>query len=244
MVFLAEKTFVDRVRNNIERQIVDNLVISAQALTKNILAPSGQTLNILRGINLFVNSGEAVAILGPSGSGKSTLLGILAGLDTFSDGTVSLFGQDLNSLDEDQKSLLRLGKIGFVFQSFQLMPGMSALENVILPMKLAGKSDFNEKAKKILTDVGLESRLDHLPQQLSGGEQQRVAIARAFACTPRILFADEPTGNLDDENSAQIENLLFQLKSQFNTSLVVVTHENRLANRCDRILRMQGGILS
>tara|TARA_Y100001935_G_scaffold255360_2_gene267932 strand:- start:8755 stop:9489 length:735 start_codon:yes stop_codon:yes gene_type:complete len=244
MVFSAEKTFVDRVRNNRERQRVDNLVISAQALTKNILAPSGQTLNILRGINLFVNSGEAVAILGPSGSGKSTLLGILAGLDTFSDGTVSLFGQDLNSLDEDQKSLLRLGKIGFVFQSFQLMPGMSALENVILPMKLAGKSDFNEKAKKILTDVGLESRLDHLPQQLSGGEQQRVAIARAFACTPRILFADEPTGNLDDENSAQIENLLFQLKSQFNTSLVVVTHENRLANRCDRILRMQGGILS
>ena len=167
MVFSAEKTFVDRVRNNRERQRVDNLVISAQALTKNILAPSGQTLNILRGINLFVNSGEAVAILGPSGSGKSTLLGILAGLDTFSDGTVSLFGQDLNSLDEDQKSLLRLGKIGFVFQSFQLMPGMSALENVILPMKLAGKSDFNEKAKKILTDVGLESRLDHLPQQLS-----------------------------------------------------------------------------
>tara|TARA_Y100001935_G_C17291892_1_gene503849 strand:- start:238 stop:909 length:672 start_codon:yes stop_codon:yes gene_type:complete len=223
---------------------MDNFVIVAQALTKNVQAPDGRSLSILRGIDLHVNRGEAVAILGPSGSGKSTLLGILAGLDNFSGGKVTLLGKNLGSLDEDQKSVLRLGRVGFIFQSFQLMPGMSALENVNLPIKLAGEKNAIQKAKKILLDVGLESRMDHLPQQLSGGEQQRVAIARAFACTPKILFADEPTGNLDDENSLQIENLLFQLKNQFNTSLVVVTHENRLANRCDRILKMHGGILT
>jgi len=222
---------------------VDNLVIRAKALNKQVKAPDGGRLDILRGVDLQVNAGEAVAILGASGSGKSTLLGLLAGLDRPSGGEVSLLGQVLGGLDEDRCAQLRLGQVGFVFQSFQLMPGMSALENVSLPLQLSGIKDARPQAVRLLGEVGLEERMHHLPQQLSGGEQQRVAIARAFAGPPRVLFADEPTGNLDSKTGQQIEQLLFDLRDRFGTALVLVTHEQRLADRCDRVLQMQGGVL-
>lgn len=223
---------------------MEDLVIRAKALTKRVQAPDGGSLDILRGVDLQVNAGEAVAILGASGSGKSTLLGLLAGLDRPSGGQVSLLGQALETLDEDRCAQLRLGKVGFVFQSFQLMPGMSALENVTLPLQLAGKANAREQAQRLLGEVGLGERMQHLPQQLSGGEQQRVAIARAFAGPPQVLFADEPTGNLDSRTGIQIEQLLFDLRDRFGTALVMVTHEQRLADRCDRVLQMQGGELS
>jgi len=222
---------------------VQDLVIRAKALKKSVTAPDGAQLDILRGLDLQVNAGEAVAILGASGSGKSTLLGLLAGLDRPTGGEVSLLDKPLQVLDEDQCAQLRLGRVGFVFQSFQLMPGMSALENVSLPMQLAGINDARSKAERLLSEVGLVERMHHLPQQLSGGEQQRVAIARAFAGPPRVLFADEPTGNLDSKTGQQIEQLLFDLRDRFGTALVLVTHEQRLADRCDRILHMRGGAL-
>jgi len=222
---------------------VQDLVIRAKALKKSVTAPDGAQLDILRGLDLQVNAGEAVAILGASGSGKSTLLGLLAGLDRPTGGEVSLLDKPLQVLDEDQCAQLRLGRVGFVFQSFQLMPGMSALENVSLPMQLAGIDDARNKAEHLLSEVGLVERMHHLPQQLSGGEQQRVAIARAFAGPPRVLFADEPTGNLDSKTGQQIEQLLFDLRDRFGTALVLVTHEQRLADRCDRILHMRGGAL-
>ena len=222
---------------------MENLVISARSLEKRVDAPDGGSLAILRGIDLQVNAGEALAILGASGSGKSTLLGLLAGLDQPSSGEVSLLGQPLQQLDEDQRAQLRLGQVGFVFQSFQLMPGMTAVENVRLPLQLTGQADAQAQAARLLGDVGLSGRLAHLPQQLSGGEQQRVAIARAFAGPPRVLFADEPTGNLDSATGAQVEQLLFDLRDQYGTTLVLVTHEQRLADRCDRIVRLDAGQL-
>ena len=206
-------------------------------------APGGGSLTILRGIDLQVNAGEALAILGASGSGKSTLLGLLAGLDQPSSGEVSLLERPLQELDEDQRARLRLGRVGFVFQSFQLMPGMTALENVRLPLQLTGQADAQAQAERLLRDVGLSGRMSHLPQQLSGGEQQRVAIARAFAGPPRVLFADEPTGNLDSTTGEQVEQLLFDLRDQFGTTLVLVTHEQRLADRCDRVVRLDAGQL-
>lgn len=205
-------------------------------------SPEGGELTILRGIDLEVNAGEALAILGASGSGKSTLLGLLAGLDQPSSGEVSLLGQSLQKLDEDGRARLRLGRVGFVFQSFQLMPGMSALENVRLPLQLAGGDP--EQAARLLRDVGLGERLSHLPQQLSGGEQQRVAIARAFAGPPAVLFADEPTGNLDSRTGRQVERLLFELRDRYGTTLVLVTHEDRLADCCDRVVRLEAGVLA
>lgn len=240
-VFEAETA---RSNNRREAKIVRDLVIRAKALKKSVKSPGGGTLDILRGVDLEVNAGEAVAILGASGSGKSTLLGLLAGLDRPSAGEVSLLGNALENLDEDQCAQLRLGKVGFVFQSFQLMPGMSALENVSLPLQLSGASDARDQATSLLGEVGLAERLHHLPQQLSGGEQQRVAIARAFAGPPRVLFADEPTGNLDSDTGTQIEQLLFDLRDRSGTALVLVTHEQGLADRCDRIVRMQGGALT
>jgi putative ABC transport system ATP-binding protein len=222
---------------------VDNLVISTRSLEKRVDAPDGGSLTILRGIDLQVNAGEALAILGASGSGKSTLLGLLAGLDQPSSGEVSLLGRHLQELDEDQRARLRLGRVGFVFQSFQLMPGMTALENVRLPLQLTGQADAQAQAERLLRDVGLSGRMSHLPQQLSGGEQQRVAIARAFAGPPRVLFADEPTGNLDSTTGEQVEQLLFDLRDQFGTTLVLVTHEQRLADRCDRVVRLDAGQL-
>ena len=196
------------------------------------------------GIDLHVNSAEAVALLGASGSGKSTLLGLLAGLDDPTSGSAFLLQQNLSEISEEQRSRLRLGRVGFVFQSFQLIPGMTALENVILPLQLAGVDKASEQARQLLQDVGLGKRMTHLPRQLSGGEQQRVAIARAFAGEPEVLFADEPTGNLDAETGEQIIQLLFNLRDRCNTALLMVTHDDQLAKRCDRVYRLHGGRLS
>ncbi len=200
-------------------------------------------LNILSGVELKVNAGEAVALLGASGSGKSTLLGLLAGLDQATDGEILLLGQDMGALDEDGCARVRLGQVGFVFQSFQLLQGMTALENVALPLKLCKASAPEQQAGQLLDEVGLSARSDHLPQQLSGGEQQRVALARAFAGDPKILFADEPTGNLDPETGAQIIELMFAMRDRCGTALVLVTHDEKLAQPCDTIYRLTGGKL-
>lgn len=216
-------------------------VIQARALTKRVKSPEGGLLDILCGVDVDVKRGEAVAILGASGSGKSTLLGLLAGLDQPSSGEVRLLDQPLTEMDEDARAHLRLGRVGFVFQSFQLLQGMSALENVYLPLKLSARPDAREQAARLLREVGLGQRLGHQPTQLSGGEQQRVAIARAFAGPPQVLFADEPTGNLDQTTGRQIEDLLFDLRNRHATALVMVTHEPRLAERCDRVLQLEAG---
>lgn len=184
-----------------------------------------------------------MAIVGSSGSGKSTLLGLLAGLDTPSEGKVILDGEDFSALDEDGRALVRAGRVGFVFQSFQLVHGLSALENVMLPMELAGQEDARERALQILAQVGLSQRGAHYPAQLSGGEQQRVAIARAFALLPKILFADEPTGNLDQKTGASIIELLFTMNDQSNTTLVLVTHDNKLAGQCGVRYELEAGQL-
>ncbi|WP_456416546.1 ABC transporter ATP-binding protein [Thiolapillus sp.] len=220
-----------------------NTLISAKNVTKNVQAPSGALLSILKGVDLNVNAGEAVALLGASGSGKSTLLGLLAGLDEPVAGEVALLGQRLKGLDEDARARLRLGRVGFVFQSFQLLPGMTALENVALPLQIAGKGGHHAQALRLLEAVGLADRSDHLPRQLSGGEQQRVALARAFAGDPRVLFADEPTGNLDPETGRQIIDLMFSLRDRCATALVLVTHDDKLAMRCDRVYRLAYGKL-
>lgn len=219
-------------------------IIETHSLEKRVASPEGGHIDILRRVNMHVNRGEAVAILGASGSGKSTLLGLLAGLDQASGGEVRLLGESLHGMDEDARARLRLGRVGFVFQSFQLLAGLTALENVYLPLQLAGRQDAARQARMLLQEVGLEARLSHQPQQLSGGEQQRVAIARAFAGPPRVLFADEPTGNLDQATGQQIERLLFELRDRHATALVMVTHEQRLAARCDRILRLEQGRLT
>lgn len=200
-------------------------------------------LDILQHIDLQVSSGEAVAILGASGSGKSTLLGLLAGLDEASAGEVRLFDTPLSSLDEDGRAALRAGKVGFVFQSFQLLSGMTALENVMLPLELAGHKSPEQAAKEALSQAGLAKRLHHYPSQLSGGEQQRVALARAFAPSPKILFADEPTANLDAHTGERVAELLFRLQEQSDTVLILVTHDEMLARRCDRRLYLREGRL-
>lgn len=217
------------------------ILISAQELTKTVQSPDGTPLNILTGVDLAVNSGEAVALLGASGSGKSTLLGLLAGLDQPSSGEASLLDQSMSQLNEDERARLRLGRVGFVFQSFQLLPGMTALENVALPLHLTNTEDARNRAQKILTEVGLGKRVNHLPRQLSGGEQQRVAIARAFAGDPEVLFADEPTGNLDTDTGQQIIDLLFALRDRKDTAMLLVTHDANLAEKCDRICRLDAG---
>lgn len=192
---------------------------------------------------MSISEGSSVAIVGSSGSGKSTLLGLLAGLDTPSEGKVILDGEDFSALDEDGRALVRAGRVGFVFQSFQLVHGLSALENVMLPMELAGQEDARERALQILAQVGLSQRGAHYPAQLSGGEQQRVAIARAFALLPKILFADEPTGNLDQKTGASIIELLFTMNDQSNTTLVLVTHDNKLAGQCGVRYELEAGQL-
>lgn len=217
-------------------------VLSAEGIEKSIDGPSGR-LTILHQLDVAVAAGEAVAIVGPSGSGKSTLLGILAGLDLPTAGTVELLGKPLAGLDEDQRAQLRAGRVGFVFQSFQLLPGLSALENVMLPLELAGRDDAQSRARAMLADVGLEARASHHPLQLSGGEQQRVALARAFVSHPALLFADEPTGNLDADTGERVTDLMFSLREQQGSALVLVTHDDTLAARCDRRLRMGGGRL-
>ena len=217
-------------------------MVRAENLGKWVPSPEGE-LVILEGVNFAVMSGESVAIVGASGSGKSTLLGLLAGLDTPSSGRVWLAGVDLNGLDEDGRAQLRAKRVGFVFQSFQLLPGLTALENVMLPLELAGHADPPGAARLVLNQVGLGPRLRHYPAQLSGGEQQRVAIARAFAGNPDLLFADEPTGNLDRRTGQRIIDLLFSLNRQQGTTLVLVTHDTELARYCDRSLELDDGRL-
>ncbi len=204
-------------------------------------AASHRTLTILQDIDLVVMRGEAVAIVGASGSGKSTLLGLLAGLDVPSEGTVHLEDEDMFRLDEDGRARLRALHVGFVFQSFQLLPAFTALENVMLPLELAGRLDARSEAEAILARVGLGQRLGHYPKYLSGGEQQRVALARAFVVRPKVLFADEPTGNLDAQTGAAIIDLLFELNAERGTTLILVTHDEALARRCARIVRLVAG---
>jgi len=217
-------------------------VLHGRAIGKTVDGPEG-SLTILDGLEITVDAGEAVAIVGPSGSGKSTVLGILAGLDLPTSGEVELLGQGLGSLDEDQRARLRAGDVGFVFQNFQLLPGLSALENVMLPLELGGQDDAASRAREMLEEVGLGHRAGHQPLQLSGGEQQRVALARAFVSRPAILFADEPTGNLDTETGHRVIDLMLSLRASRGASLVLVTHDERLAARCDRRLLMQDGRL-
>lgn len=215
-------------------------VLEAQHLTKKVQTGEGE-LVILDDINLRIEPAETVAIVGASGSGKSTLLGLMAGLDTPSSGDMYLEGHNLTELDEDGRAQLRGQAVGFVFQSFQLLPGLTALENVMLPIELKNDANARPQAEQLLQRVGLEGRINHYPNQLSGGEQQRVAIARAFASDARILFADEPTGNLDTATGARIIDLLFSLNAEFGTTLVLVTHDDRLAQRCGRLVRLAGG---
>jgi putative ABC transport system ATP-binding protein len=203
----------------------------------------GNGLTILQDISFDVRAGEAVAIVGVSGSGKSTLLGLMAGLDTPSAGAIRIDGHDLFELDEDGRASLRARMVGFVFQSFQLLPAMTALENVMLPLELAGKPSAEASARQMLERVGLGERLRHYPKQLSGGEQQRVAIARAFVTEPALLLADEPTGNLDSATGRQIIDLMFELNRERGTTLLLVTHDEGLSKRCDRVLRLAGGRL-
>lgn len=217
-------------------------LVMATALGKEVSSPEGP-LAILREINLHVEAGEALAILGPSGSGKTTLLALLAGLDNPTRGEASLLGQSLAALDEDRRAALRAGRVGFVFQDFNLLARLTALENVRIAAELAGTPDADQRAREALQAVGLAERKDHYPETLSGGEQQRVAIARAFAPGPELLFADEPTGNLDTASGNQINDLLFDLHVRRAVTLVLVTHDERLATRCDRRLHLEAGTL-
>ena len=215
-------------------------MIEVRNVSKQVVTTEG-TLRILDQINLSVADGETIAIVGPSGSGKSTLLGILAGLDLPSEGTVSLNGKNITAMDEEGRAAVRAKDVGFVFQSFHLLPGLTALENVALPLELNGDVKALETARYYLERVGLNHRTTHYPRQLSGGEQQRVAVARAFACRPTILFADEPTGNLDTGTGQIINDLLFDLNREEGTTLVLVTHEMNLAARCNRTLQLHAG---
>ena len=215
-------------------------MIHTTELTKTVPTSEGP-LTILHDVTIDIEDGQAVAIVGASGSGKSTLLGLMAGLDSPTSGDVVLDGHSLVSLDEEERAMLRGQLVGFVFQSFQLLPSLTALENVMLPIELKGDREAATKAKNLLSRVGLEERWHHYPNQLSGGEQQRVAIARAFASAARILFADEPTGNLDTATGARVIDLLFDLNKEFSTTLVLVTHDDRLAQRCDRQIILAAG---
>ncbi len=216
--------------------------MSARGLGKTVRGPEGE-LHILQDLQLEIAPGEAVAVLGASGSGKSTLLGLLAGLDDASRGEVQLLGRSLTGLDEDARAALRAEQVGFVFQSFQLLPTLTALENVLLPLELNDHPDAGRAARDALAEVGLSARLHHYPRQLSGGEQQRVAIARAFAPRPAVLFADEPTGNLDQTTGGHIIELLLALRESSGASLILVTHDAALAARCDRRLLLDQGRL-
>jgi putative ABC transport system ATP-binding protein len=215
-------------------------VLRAQQLSKQVTSPEGP-LTILDRVSLEVGRGESIAIVGASGAGKSTLLGLLAGLDVPSDGQVWLGPHELTALDEDGRAALRADHVGFVFQSFHLISSLTALENVMLPLELAGKDDAAGAALEAIRTVGLEPRRNHYPHQLSGGEKQRVAIARAFVVQPAVLFADEPTGNLDNRTGMSIVDLLFRMNAESGTTLVLVTHDRGLADRCDRVLFMDGG---
>lgn len=217
-------------------------ILTARNLSKVVSGAEGD-LHILQALSLEVAAGDSLAIVGASGSGKSTLLGLLAGLDQPSEGDVTLAGQVLTGLNEDQRAQVRAENVGFVFQSFQLLETLTALENVMLPLELHGRADARNQATQLLQRVGLGERLGHWPRQLSGGEQQRVALARAFAAEPAVLFADEPTGNLDTHTGQTITDLLFTLNRERGTTLVLVTHDERLAQRCRRWIRLEAGQL-
>lgn len=218
-------------------------VLKTSHLTKQVSSPEGP-LTILNDVSLSIDAGESVAFIGASGAGKSTLLALLAGLDSPTSGKVWLAGTDLTELDEDGRARLRAQRVGFVFQSFHLIPSLTALENVMLPLELAGRSDARAMAREELERVGLRERIGHYPRQLSGGEQQRVALARAFVTRPAVLFADEPTGNLDSGTGAHIADLLFELNARSNTTLVLVTHDHSLASKCGRVMRIEAGRLA
>lgn len=217
-------------------------ILTARNLSKVVSSAEGK-LTILHDLSLDLARGDSLAIVGSSGSGKSTLLGLLAGLDLPSGGEIVLLGHTLGNLDEDQRARVRAAHVGFVFQSFQLLDSLNALENVMLPLELDGRKDAGQRARELLERVGLGQRLTHYPRQLSGGEQQRVAIARAFAAEPDMLFADEPTGNLDTHTGERISDLLFELNRERGTTLVLVTHDERLAHRCQRQIRLESGHL-
>ena len=219
-----------------------DIVLCAERVSKQVSSPEGP-LTIVRDVSFAIHARESVAIAGPSGAGKSTLLALLAGLDTASAGKVWLAGADLTELDEDGRAEVRAQQVGFVFQSFHLVPALTALENVMLPLELRGRTDAHEQAVNILARVGLASRVGHYPRQLSGGEQQRVAMARAAVGNPAVLFADEPTGNLDTATGERIIDLLFELNAAAQTTLVLVTHDAALAARCQRVLKMDSGAL-
>jgi putative ABC transport system ATP-binding protein len=218
---------------------VENIIV-AENLGKSVMTSEG-LLFILLSIDLRIKAGESIAIVGESGSGKSTLISLLAGLDTPSTGMISLNGHELTAMDEDGRAAIRNELIGFVFQSFQLLPGLTALENVMLPLELTGDKNAKTAATALLKRVGLSHRLSHTPRQLSGGEQQRVALARAFVTRPVILFADEPTGNLDSKTGATIIDLLFELNQENKTTLILVTHDQALASRCQRTIKLDSG---
>ncbi len=217
-----------------------NTILSANNIQK-IYTSGDKQLQVLDNINFNIDAGEVVSIIGPSGSGKTTLLGLCAGLDSPSEGHLNLCGANLNQLNENEKAILRNNKVGFIFQNFQLIPTLTALENVMIPMELLGNRSAAAIAKDLLDRVGLASRMTHYPAQLSGGEQQRVSMARAFSNSPQILFADEPTGNLDETTGIKVEALLFDLNKEQKTTLVIVTHDLELANKTDRIIKLKGG---
>ena len=218
-------------------------LVVAQDVSKRVSSPEGE-LVLLNHIDLSIHAGESVAIVGPSGAGKSTLIGLLAGLDTPSSGRVQLDGIDITGLDEDGRARVRAARVGFVFQAFHLLHNLNALENVMLPLELAGRRDARALAEEVLVRVGLQARLHHYPKQLSGGEQQRVAIARAYATRPRILFADEPTGNLDRATGEKVIDLLFEMNREHGATLLLVTHDERLAQRCSRRLLLEAGTVA
>src|SRR5271166_5080472 len=220
--------------------VQDEIVLEAKNVSKTVASPEGQ-LTILADVSLSVRAGETLAIVGASGAGKSTLLALLAGLDSPSTGRVSIAGVDITQLDEDGRAAIRGKHVGFVFQSFHLIPSLTAIENVMLPLELAGRRDARRTAAEALEQVGLGSRMPHYPKQLSGGEQQRVAIARAFVTHPDLLFADEPTGNLDSATGTRIADLLFELNRSSGSTLVLVTHDRPLAGRCGRVLELDAG---
>ena len=222
------------------QQPSNSAIVSVQHVFKSVTDSTG-TLDILRDIDFTLAQGETAAIVGASGSGKSTLLSIIAGLDTPTKGTVTLAGQDIFAINEDQRAALRAQKVGFVFQSFQLMGNLTALENVMLPLELGGRKDSRKAATEMLSRVGLSARLGHYPKVLSGGEQQRVALARAFVVQPELLLADEPTGSLDFATGETIMQLMFDLNTELGTTLVLVTHDRAIAQRCERIITIEAG---
>ena len=221
---------------------IEDAVLAARNVSKQVSSPEG-SLTILSNVSFAINKGDSVAVVGASGAGKSTLLALLAGLDLPTEGEIWLDGVNLTNLDEDGRAAVRAANVGFVFQSFHLVPSLNALENVMLPLELAGLDSPRQKAMDILQQVGLGERWSHYPAQLSGGEKQRVAIARSFATEPAVLFADEPTGNLDSRTGEHVIDLMFELNRNSSTTLILVTHDKTLAARCDRIIGLDGGLL-